>query len=236
MKINREKDLHFFKLIKNNVLYATKEGLVYETCTSNLLNKKYRLNFYKRLCYRGTSIQAHRFVWMFFNGLIQKNLQVNHKNGIKHDNRLENLEIVTNSENVKHAYDNNLIKITEETKKIRCERQLGSMNTNAKLTDDQVIFIRKEYIDKNITSETIQKEYKLSRRTVENLLLGRTYAKLPFISNNLHSNYKCFLSKELALEIRQLYSSKNYTQKEISILFNVSRSTIRDIISYRTYK
>lgn len=52
----------------------------------------------------GTYLKAHRVIWEAINGPIAAGMQINHINGIKHDNRLENLELVTSSENLRHAY------------------------------------------------------------------------------------------------------------------------------------
>ena len=47
---------------------------------------------------------VHRLVWETFVGPIPKGMQINHKNGVKFDNRLENIEVCTPSENTRHGF------------------------------------------------------------------------------------------------------------------------------------
>lgn len=57
---------------------------------------------------RGQNIQigVHRIVlWAFKGFLSTPSKQVNHKDGNKKNNNLDNLELVTPSQNVQHAYD-----------------------------------------------------------------------------------------------------------------------------------
>jgi len=45
----------------------------------------------------------HRFVWSLHNGDIPDGLEIDHKNRIKHDNRIENLRLLTRSKNLHNA-------------------------------------------------------------------------------------------------------------------------------------
>ena len=77
---------------------------------------------------------AHRLVWLHFNGPIPQGFTVNHKNGRKQDNRPENLELATHSQQVIHA-----LRILG----VGRIDQSGEKNAMAKLTAEQVAIIRK---------------------------------------------------------------------------------------------
>lgn len=64
---------------------------------------------YLRACVTVAGKQAHalvhRIVWIAENGRIPDGMQIDHKNGIKTDNRIENLDLVDNAENMRRAKD-----------------------------------------------------------------------------------------------------------------------------------
>ncbi len=70
----------------------------------NVGNKGYRRLTLGVSADKTRSVQAHRVIWVWFNGPIPEGLEVNHKDLNKHHNRLSTLELVTPTGTMDHAY------------------------------------------------------------------------------------------------------------------------------------
>jgi len=63
---------------------------------------------YKYVNYGNTKILSHRLAYFLYTSCLDDTLVINHKNGIRSDNREDNLELITASENSGHALQSGL--------------------------------------------------------------------------------------------------------------------------------
>jgi len=77
---------------------------------------------------KGKTLYVHRLVVEAFIGKIPKDMQINHIDGNKSNNNIHNLEIVTRSENVIHAYRNGLNHGTFGISQSRSKTGLSNIN------------------------------------------------------------------------------------------------------------
>lgn len=105
---------------------------------------------------------VHRLLWEAFRGPIPRGLQINHENGIKHDNRLDNIEVTTPKGNKRHAID------------VLGKACAGDANPAAKLTADQVVAIRHARAGGEPVRGIVQR-YPVSLATIEQIVNGTSW-------------------------------------------------------------
>lgn len=106
-------------------------------------------------------ISVHRLVAEAFLPNVDGKPEVNHKDGDKQNNCVDNLEWVTTSENKTHS-----IRVLGNPKPPR-----KTISTTRKLTDDQAQAIRLD----SRTQATIAEEYGVSQMVVSLIKRGKTY-------------------------------------------------------------
>jgi hypothetical protein len=113
-----------------------------------------------------TAYKAHRLVAECFLDRIEGKDQVNHKNGIKTDNRVENLEWMTNQENVRHAFKTGL-----------SFNPNGENARNVKITKSEaleIINLRK----KGFKRRDIHLKTNVSQKIIDNIIYNNSWSHL----------------------------------------------------------
>lgn len=109
---------------------------------------------------KNKKVRLHQAVYRAFVGEIPDGFDINHKNGIKHDNRISNLETCTRAENIQHARD-----------------VLGKVGTQ-KLQRDQVERIKAlhAFNSKVYSRKALAAFHGVDTRTVSNIKTGTRWS------------------------------------------------------------
>lgn len=134
----------------------------------------YRHRSYIEICVwdattqRRYQLRAHRVIWEHVHGPIaDPAAEINHKNGRKHDNRIANLELLTQLGNSQHAYANGLIP----------PQRVGQRSPRSKLSDAQAREI-KQLLAEDRGQRFIAARYGVSQGTISLIKSGRRYANV----------------------------------------------------------
>lgn len=137
--------------------YVNKEGYIMKASDNG---KGYKIIFLSGKGYRDRRY-VHRLVaFHFLHDSYFEGAEVNHKDGDKNNNHVENLEWVTPKGNKIHARKNGLI----------------NLKGPSKLTDLQVLAIKRLYNNKLLSSGEIMILFGVDRHTVLNIASGKTFS------------------------------------------------------------
>ena len=107
-------------------------------------------------------LATHRLVILAFVGPCPDGKQVNHIDGDKTNNRVDNLEYVTPSENIRHAY------------RMGLASNQGERSSGNKLIEDNVHEIRRLLL-KGYTRRAIAPLFNVSHQTITDISTGKSW-------------------------------------------------------------
>jgi hypothetical protein len=117
----------------------------------------------KKDCGKLSTIKMHRLVAQAYLPNPENLATVNHKDGVKTNNAVENLEWMSHTQNVIHSFA------------IGIQSNAGSKNPLAKLTEEQVREIRATYVRKAGNRGIFAKKYGIGIATLKNVISGKTW-------------------------------------------------------------
>lgn len=238
INVNFENQKFFYDLIMENKIENIDEDnntvqIDGELRRSNIQNKNLSDLRYCVIQYKNARIQFHRLVYMYHTKeFIPENLYINHIDGNKCNNHFSNLELVTQSENIQHAYRTGL------------NNNIAENHLYTNLTNDQVAQFRREFKAKEKTVKDIANEAGLSITSTYDMLLGNSWKSI----NELESpssllgtvkgedQWSAKLTDEQVIKYRDLYDLGLKSVSEISAETGLGERNVRNMLTGHTWK
>lgn len=185
----------------------------------------------------------HRLVALAFIPNPNNLKTINHIDGNKLNNNVKNLEWLSNEDNIKHGWENNLF----DTEKLSLAAR-GENNSQAKITQKDVDFIRSTYTElRTRFKERIAKDFNVDTNTIEQILLGNNY-NLPRYRVKIMQKtsrgaghfeklvYCCKsnLGTDGFIRGKWIKEYKDFQQRVVNVL-DISKATVRDIVADRSW-
>lgn len=155
------------RLVKNKKTSYKVKGFV-KSLTAHYKNKYLSTMLYKDG--KGKRFLVHRLVGLHFIKNPKSLKEINHKNGVKSDNYVENLEWVSRSENATHMFETSL----------GC---FGEAHHNTTLKVDDVLEIKTMLLEGKSAKE-ISKRFDIGVKVVYDIRKERTWKHVKLGENN----------------------------------------------------
>ena len=245
IKVNFENQKFFYDLIMENKIENLDEDnntvqINGEIRKSSIQTSKKRdgtvIPRYCIINYWGFKIRFHRLVYMYHTReLIPEGLYINHIDGNKQNNHYDNLELVTQSENMKHACKIGLLTSPGLT---------GELVGTAKLTNEQAAQFHREFKAKEKTVKDIATEAGISITAAYDMLLGHTWKTIdkiespsPLLGTVKGENQPAAkLTDEKVIKYRNLHKLGLISVSEIAAEAGICERNVRNMLTCNTWK
>lgn len=176
---------------------------------------------YLNVTFHRHKYNIHRLVALAFLEPIPGKELVNHIDGNKQNNNVNNLQYCDYYENNQHAYDIGLNK-------------RGSKRHNSKLTEEMVRNIKER--GKYTSYHKMAKEYGVDYATIYEIFTEKAWAYIPWGKNAImpsENDRSVRLTEEQVIEIKSRGKYASY--KQIAEDYGVGQTTIRDLFDEKTW-